>query len=46
MKCIKYKGRLQKLKGKTLVEAAEIPLKRNRLLGLIKYERLNRITKR
>lgn len=38
----------QELKGKTPAEAAEIfiPLKRNRLLSLIKYARLNYITKR
>lgn len=38
----------QQLKGKTPAEAAEIsiPLKRNRLLSLIKYVRLNHITKR
>ena len=38
----------QELKEKTPAEAAEIfiPLKRNRLLSLIKYARLNYITKR
>ena len=38
----------QQLKGKTPAEAAEIilSLKRNRLLSLIKYVRLNHITKR
>jgi len=38
----------QQLKGKTPAEAAEIviPLKKNRLLSLIKYVRLNHITKR
>ena len=37
----------QQLKGKTPAEAAEIviPLKRNRLLSLIKYVKLNHITK-
>ena len=38
----------QQLMGKTPAEAAEIPiqLKRNKLLNLIKYVRLNHITKR
>ena len=38
----------QELKGKTPAEAAEIfiPLKRNKLLSLIKWVRLNHITKR
>lgn len=38
----------QQLKGKTPAEAAEIflPMKKNRLLSLIKYVRLNHITKR
>ena len=38
----------QQLKGKTPAEAAEIilPLKRNKLLNIIKYVRLNHITKR
>lgn len=38
----------QQLKGRTPAEAAEIqiPLKRNKLLNLIKYVRLNHITKR
>lgn len=38
----------QQLKGKTPAEAAEIlvPLKRNKLLSLIKYVRLNHITTR
>ena len=38
----------QQLKGKTPAEAADIliPLKRNKLLSLIKWVRLNHITKR